>query len=390
MSETSRTQVRYGDEGANWGTIPSLAFTNLRFTGESLGLPSSGTTSSEIRSDRQITDFIRQSLRAEGDVNFELSYSTFDDILESVMFSTWLAAQSVGPATDIDFANADNSINTAGAVDFSVFSVGQWIEVRGSTSNDGYHQISKTTAPTSTKIVVEASSTITTEAAGDSVTIKNDGTLRNGVARKSFTLEKEFSDITQFLVFTGMVANTLNLTVAAEGILTGSFGFMGKDMARQGSSASTGGPNAAPTTQVMNAGDHVGQILEGETALGANIFVTQTTLAITNNVRSRRAVGNIFGVDSKSGRFNPTGTFQIYFEDGSLVDKYIADTESALSYKTEDAAGNAYMITVPRLKFSDARTVIGGPDTDVIVEMTFQGIRQADIDAMLQIDRFAA
>ena len=89
MTSTSETRLAYIAETA-WGTTPTTpAFTNARFTGESLTPDLQTVVSNEIRPDRNVTDLIQVGQSAGGDVNFELSYGAFDDWLESVMYNTW-------------------------------------------------------------------------------------------------------------------------------------------------------------------------------------------------------------------------------------------------------------------------------------------------------------
>lgn len=75
-----------------------------------------------------------------------------------------LGVTAVG--TDISFDTTDDSINSV-TTDLSGFSNGEWVKVVGSTSNDGWHQVSGES--TTTKIVTL--SNLTTEAAGDSVSL---------------------------------------------------------------------------------------------------------------------------------------------------------------------------------------------------------------------------
>jgi len=89
MANSSETRLAYIAE-TEWGTTPATpAFTPIRFTGESLAPNIETTTSQEIRADRNITDLIQTGQSAGGGVNFELSYGALDDLLESLMFSTW-------------------------------------------------------------------------------------------------------------------------------------------------------------------------------------------------------------------------------------------------------------------------------------------------------------
>jgi hypothetical protein len=55
-----------------------------------------------------------------------------------------------------------------------------------------------------------------------------------------------------------------------------------------------------------------------------------------------------------------------------------------------DTAGNAYVVTLPSIKFTDSDVLAGGQDQDVLVNMSFEARRDSASDAMIQIDRFPA
>lgn len=89
MVASSQTRLAAIAESV-YGTTPtSPAFQNMRFTSESLKPNIENITSNEIRADRNVADLIQVGSNAGGAVNFELSYGTFDEFLESVMFNTW-------------------------------------------------------------------------------------------------------------------------------------------------------------------------------------------------------------------------------------------------------------------------------------------------------------
>ncbi len=75
---------------SSYGVTPSTpVFTPIRTTGTTLALTKDGFQSQEIRSDRQISDFRHGARRVAGDISIELSYGTFDPILEAVLCGTW-------------------------------------------------------------------------------------------------------------------------------------------------------------------------------------------------------------------------------------------------------------------------------------------------------------
>ena len=94
---SSQTELSYVAEDT-WGELPSpAAFQAIRITGESLKITNESVVSDEIRPDRNVPDTILVGGDASGGIDGELSYGTFDDFIESVLYSTW----SGSPANSI-------------------------------------------------------------------------------------------------------------------------------------------------------------------------------------------------------------------------------------------------------------------------------------------------
>jgi hypothetical protein len=73
-----------------WGVTPTTpVFKKTRITGESLVAGLTTVQSQELRPDRNISDLPLVAAAAAGGFNFELSYSTFDDLLASALFGNW-------------------------------------------------------------------------------------------------------------------------------------------------------------------------------------------------------------------------------------------------------------------------------------------------------------
>lgn len=89
FADTSGTRLAFVTESTEGTTPASPSFTNLRFTGENLIGEKQTVTSQEIRDDGNVPDVTRVGGQVSGGFNFELTYATFDSILESVMCGTW-------------------------------------------------------------------------------------------------------------------------------------------------------------------------------------------------------------------------------------------------------------------------------------------------------------
>ncbi len=382
MSDTSRVNLSYLIE-TTWGQIPAVALNDLRYTSDSLKQATNTTRSQEIRSDRQIPDIIRTRIEAQGGFDLEMSFAVFDDLIAGAMMADWSTTVSVS-GVDISAASADNSYNST-TTDFTTenISAGQWILVAGfvNSANNGYALVSSVAA---NKLIVTAL-TLTDEAAGPSVTMKG-SMIRNGTTKKSFTLEKEFKDITEFVSYSGMRVSTFGVNVSPENIVTGSFAFLGKSAVPAAATVGTGENVAAPANDVMNAIDNVTGIREGAAATSED--VTEISLELNNNLRGRPAVGVLGNTEIGIGTIGITGSFNVYFASRTLHEKYTNFTVSDLSFRMVDTAGNAYVVTLPSIKFTDSDVLAGGQDQDVLVNMSFEARRDSASDAMIQIDRF--
>ncbi len=184
------------------------------------------------------------------------------------------------------------------------------------------------------------------------------------------------------------------MTAAANSIATGAFDFIGES-ATNGTASIGSTYTAATTTDVMNAVSNVGQIMEGATlATLSGIFVQELGFTVNNNVRGLTAIGTLGNVDLGVGTCEVTGTLNTYFENGDLYAKYLAGTETALSFKVEDTVsgntwGNAYVFTFHRVKYQSDAVNVGGLNSDVMENLTWQAIRDATYNCTVQIDKFA-
>jgi hypothetical protein len=362
------------------------AFHTLRFTSESFKQETSMAESSEIRSDRQIADVKRTSVRASGDVAVEMSYGAYDELLEAALMSAAWSDEAEDTAITYSMASGDNSINDSGnGFVTNGFLANQWIEVRGFTTdaNNGYFKIVSVAAG---KMVLSGG-TVTTEVAGDSVTITMGPQITNGTTKRSFTFEKDYTDLTSTLaVYTGMMIDRLSLDIAAEAIITATFGLMGKDADSKTSSLVTGTPQPADEYDVMAAVDEVYAVMENLTS----IDVTAITLELTNNLRAMMQVGDVGPVDEGAGKVGVSGTVQMYFETSTIMDKYIDQTATQVAFILEDAAGNAYVVDMPQIRYTSGERVAGGENTDIIANMGFSAYRDETEGVTIRIAKFDA
>jgi len=233
--------------------------------------------------------------------------------------------------------------------------------------------------------------TLADEALGDTVVMKGK-MLRNGTTEHSFTVEEDYTDITQILYYTGLVCQNFNAQIAAGSLTTGSMSFIGSGHGRDTATQGTGSPSAQTSTDVFNAVNNIQDVYEGGSALPATVEFLDASFDINTDLRARPAVGSLGPVGIGSTKRMITGGMNYYFESGSagIYDKYLNDTESSLEYSLVDGAGNQYIITFPAIKYSTASITPGGNGVDTMVSTTFEAYKKSTLSYAIQIDAIDA
>jgi uncharacterized protein YceK len=393
-ASSNRVALRYILEDT-YGTVPAAGNPNdLRITGESLAFAIQTDSSKEIRSDRQVTDLVQVGASASGGVNFEMSYKEFDTLLQAAFMDTWdvYGTNGVGAPLALTIDSTAGTL-TAGAAPTGVdlwtdIAVGQFILLRApSDAADG--AILRVASRTSTVITVAAATPIPgtgSRAAVAGCTIAT-SRLVNGATQRSFSIEKAMLDVGQFFMYRGMNASKLSMTFQSGSIVTGNFDFMGKDSLRDSVTGLPGSPIASATYDIVNAVTGVGNILENGSPLSGT-FIKSLKLDLDNKLRGQDAIGILGMAGIAPGTLAVSGEMEVYLADGAMYDKFVNNTASSVIWTMKDAAGNGYAITLPKIKYSDAKVQAGGLDQDVMLSMPFTALMDATTSKTILLDRF--
>ena len=397
MSDANRVGLSAVKESV-WGTTPASALEVIRFNSESLNANIENITSQELRSDGQIADLVQVGADSGGGVEFELSYggssNINDEIMAGVLFSSWIGVGD-GIATitsgttvgNLDFVTSGSTLTLGSSVTHNIIE-GIWIKIAGAASgNNTYHFVTDVTGNVIT--VQTAFATDETLDETDAAIISGEY-LINGTTQSSFTIERVHADLTTtFFAWTGMVPGSMALNFTNKQIVTGSYTFMGKLPATGVATVGTGAQTAAGTNPIMSASSNVGQIMEGSTLTAlSSTYIQSLTLNVSKNLRAKEGIGTLGPVGVGSGTFNVTGSMSLYFADTTMYAKFVAAMATGISWKVEDTDGNAYVFTMPNIKFSQDTINATGIDTEVIENMEYQAIRHATYGHTLSICRF--
>jgi hypothetical protein len=362
----SEHSVKYIAE-ATFGTIPlSPSLFYLRHTGCSLTLSKDAFQSAELRVDRQISDYRHGNKKTQGDINIELSFQEFDPFIAAAMGGSW--QNNYAPAgSDIKTSKTGNYIYSS-TTTFSSFLVGDVIYATGFSNNDNIYVISSV-ATTKIELRTVPNAIAATETGSKVVNLVRMSSVRAGTEKTSFTIEREFGDIDNYARFTGCIINSLNLSLKPNSILTGSFNIVGKS-----SSYATVTLDSTPTdSQIFSPLDaFTGSLYEGDAAVG---LITGIDITLDNGANPNFVVGSSFARNVTFGRSNVTGSITAYFQDMTMLNKFINESNSSIEVYigTGLYGSNSYRIFIPRIKYGTADNSVNdeGP---IEMKMDFQAL----------------
>lgn len=425
MSNADRTTLQIVEE-STFGTKPGSGFEKVRFTSESIARTTSVANSALIRDDRNIADVVRTNVSASGDIGQEFSVPDSGiqaDLLEASIGAasqTAVTATVVNSAADFDLhafdASHSSPVPTHGIQDpngtaLNAFAAGEWIRFEPANNSNGADPFNALTGTISgggyfkVKSVVNSGESLDLEGSKiktDANVVatghirEEDANFKNGVAERSFSIEKMFNDLAadEGESATGMTVGSFNLSVSPESIVTNTFTFMGKDVQHLGS-LTTGSQVGASTQKILSAVDNVAGIYikTATTGEGANLRpldgVTSFDLTIENNLRTRTEIGELGAQSIGQGSINVSGSLTVYYDEdsGDVAENiYEGFEDSAISIVLEEAKVNeaknfvvqgtknptpAIIFEMPRVKITSLTRNATGTGSDVMAEIGF-------------------
>lgn len=328
-------------------------------------------TSSEIRTDRQTTDVQETAISAEGDIEFELSFSTFDEIFEGTLLNNFSSPLNIS-GSDISVDGTNNNIDSA-STDFSSVNDGQWINVGGfsDSANNGYFRVDS--GSTNTLSVQYAN--LNDESSGNTITIDGEE-LRNGTTDKFYTFEKEFGDVGDFYTYPGTYISSLSLSFEAESLLTGSISIMA-EQEKHNESQTPGSITSSNTNPITNATSNVKDFRLGGSTSPVALSIDFT---YDNNLRERPAIGQKATQEFGTGTIDLTGSLELYFNDDSQYQTYLDNNRTDMNFRVEDDDGNSYIFDFMEMKFEDGSVEISSQNEDIFTSVDFTAFRDDSAD----------
>jgi hypothetical protein len=301
----------------------------------------------------------------------------------------------VSASSSTDTVTLTNHRLTGGSIttsDVSAFTVVNFSG--GSATKGGFYTVAS--VPGSTSFTTVETLSTDTNAGSKTVVIKG-AHLRNpgsasSIVKQSYTIETGFTDVAKFFTQRGMRPGSFSMNVASGAIVTGDFGFSGRDTVVGTATAlgNAGSYSVLPTTatEVLNATANVGAVLKNGAALSTAI--KSITMKGDAKLREQEAVGSKFPAGIAYGRFTLSGKIEAYFNDLSFYNNFLNHDTVSLAFSFEDRDHMSYYFTIPAAKIKTDPIAPGKIDEDVMEEMEWEAQRDSTLNTQFMIDRFSS
>lgn len=363
---------------ATWGTTASSGFSRVRHTGCDLDVTKDVIRSNEIRNDRQRADVRLGVARVTGGFAFELSNGNFDDIIETALFGKFAQATTTpfhGYIGTFSMA-AGTGVLTGPSSWTTGLTVGDAIFISGfvDAANNGlfYVQALTTTTVTLAKATAKTTAYTSTTAETDVASVAVHSATVAGTKRSSMTFERGFmdQDTPSYALFSGVMFDTMALSIKPSAIVTGTVTSVGKGVVW--STTTAAGTFTEADYTVTPYDTFSGVLLEGGTSIGC---ITSVDFNIKNNLSPAIVVGSKVAQGEFAGRIEVTGSVEAYFADITMLNKFLNETNSSIQLTLGGALGTTKTCTilVPKIKYTGSTVPVNG-DGPITLKMPFESV----------------
>ncbi len=353
-------QLKYKVESA-WGTVPAAGSAQrLRRVSSTLALKKQTFESNEILSHYQRVDYRHGVRSVEGSINGELSPGTYEDFIAAAVRRAFTEVTAITGASITVAGSGPTYTITRAAGSFLTDGIkaGQVVRLTAgafaaANLNKNLLVLSLIAAVLTVMPLNGVALTAEGPIAAATVTITGKVSFipTTGHTDLSYSIEHWHSDVTLSEVFSGCKVNRVSIGLPPTGMATIGFDFLGKDITTAGAEYFTT-PTAETTTGILAAPNGILVAQSGAIAL-----VTGLSFALDNNMSAEAVVGSNTYADIAEGRALVSGQLTALFQDATIRDYFLNETEvqliAALS-ASPAAAADFMSFAMPRVKFGDA------------------------------------
>jgi hypothetical protein len=193
--------------------------------------------------------------------------------------------------------------------------------------------------------------------------------LKVGTTIKTFSIEDSANDTGStdaFRLFTGMGVSQLAVSIKPNSMVQATFSMVGKDMAASLTTAATA-LTAAAVNKPYDAYSGTIKISDAGGTLASIAIITGIDFSINNSFNPTYVIGSATTPQLEYGSATVEGTITAYFEDISLINRFLNETETAFEVQVDSpdtTAGTTFLF--PRIKINAADVPVSGTGSRVI------------------------
>lgn len=299
--------------------------------------------------------------RVLGTLDDELAPGATKMAMEAILRKDWATAATTGAITTVaaaagppgTFTRSSGSYFTDG---FKVGDIVRWTgwATTGANNNTRNYQITALTALIMT-VRGTNNEVVAAKAAGDSVTCtvvgKKSYIPNTGRTDYSHTIEEWYADIAQSERYVGCKFSSMKVTMPTTGMATISYTIVGLDL-QTGTAAYFTSPTAVISTSTVAAVNGTMRVSSTDVAV-----LTGLEFTLDWGTQGEPVVGSNVLPALVHGEASLTGSFTAFFEDATLRDLFVNETEASLTaVLTTNNTITADFIgfTMPRIKVGGA------------------------------------
>lgn len=214
-------------------------------------------------------------------------------------------------------------------------------------------------------------------------TFDSSGVITIGTSQQFLTIEDSANDITQYRQFVGCGVSTMSVSIAPNQMVTTTFSIVGKDLT-QTATPLDATPSASSGNQPFDS--YSGSISDGGSSLA---IVTAIDFSISNSLAPTFVVGSASTPQLEFGRAVVEGTVSAYYEDATLINKFLNETTSNIEVVVDDpTSGSSYTFLIPEVKYNGADVPVANPQSRIIT-LPFVGIYDSGESTNIKLTKSA-
>ena len=199
----------------------------------------------------------------------------------------------------------------------------------------------------------------------DTPAVGSDTITFGGTTKKTFSILRGYTDVSNYHTFSGMFVNTFNITIPESGIVTTTFGLIGLDRVA-GSVAPTGTVTTPSLTDPFSSVSVTDIQIDGVTTAGV-ACITDFNFTWDNSAQTQRCLGDGLAIGNIIETLaNGTGSFTMAWsvKGADMYESQFTNTTYSLSVKLVDGQGNEYLLTLPKIEITG--NLPTGSNTDIL------------------------